>query len=113
MDYEYVREHYRVPACYGRRVTANGRAGVIARDEGHYIGVSFDDDKPGIISPCHPTWKVTYGDMGPVRRMSGSQERYQRFIEYGDGFDSFIDFCRWDAEQKGGAFEFPLFGEEE
>ena len=48
MDYEYVREHYRVPACYGRRVTANGRAGVIARDEGHYIGVSFDDDKPGI-----------------------------------------------------------------
>ena len=24
--------------------------------------------------------------------------RYQRFLEYGDMFDSFIEFCRWDAQ---------------
>lgn len=26
-----------------------------------------------------------------------SQERYRRFLEYGDGFDSFLGFCRWDS----------------
>jgi hypothetical protein len=30
-------------------------------------------------------------------RVSRSQKRYQRFREYGDGFSSFLDFCRWDA----------------
>ena len=27
-----------------------------------------------------------------------SKQRYRRFLEYGDHFDSFLDFCRWDAE---------------
>jgi hypothetical protein len=29
---------------------------------------------------------------------SKSRARYQRFLEYGYGFRSFIDYCRWDAE---------------
>lgn len=29
-----------------------------------------------------------------------SQQRYQRFLEYGDSFRSFIEFCRWDADPK-------------
>lgn len=27
-----------------------------------------------------------------------SKERYQRFLEFGDMFDNFLAFCRWDAE---------------
>lgn len=31
-------------------------------------------------------------------KVSKSKQRYRRFLEYGDSFDSFLDFCRWDAE---------------
>lgn len=31
-------------------------------------------------------------------KLSRSKARYARFREYGDSFDSFIDFCRWDAD---------------
>jgi len=92
---EYAQQYYGVPASIGRRVVVNGRHGVIAKDCGHHIGVNFDDEKPGSISPCHPTWEVEYLGMGKVRKMTRSQKRYQRFREFGDCFDSFIDFCRW------------------
>ena len=98
MNCEYVQEHYGVPACIGRRVIVNGKPGIIAEDRGHHIGVNFDSDKPGEVVPAHPTWKVEYGEMGKVRKMTRSQQRYQRFLEFGDGFDSFLDFCRWDAQ---------------
>lgn len=98
MDCGYVRTYYKVPAEIGRLVKVNGKPGIIAEDKGHYIGVNFDDDKPGKISNCHPTWKVEYLGMGIVRPITKSQMRYKRFLEYGDGFDSFIDYCRWDAE---------------
>lgn len=97
MACEYVRQHYGVPAAIGRRVTVSGKPGVIAADRGHYIGVNFDCDKPGVILNAHPTWQVEYLGMGPIRRMTASQARYQRFLEYGDCFDSFIDYCRWDS----------------
>lgn len=95
---EYVQQYYKVPACIGRRVIVNGRAGVIAEDCGNHIGVTFDDDKPGQISNCHPTWRVEYLGIGKVRPMTRSQRRYRRFIEYGDCFDDFLDFCRWHDE---------------
>jgi hypothetical protein len=44
MDCEYARVYYGVPACIGRRVTVDGKPGIIAEDRGHYIGVNFDDD---------------------------------------------------------------------
>ena len=31
-------------------------------------------------------------------KVSRSKQRYQRFLEYGECFDSFIDYLRWDAE---------------
>lgn len=95
---EYVQQYYGVPACIGRRVTVSGKPGIIAADRGNYIGVNFDSDKPGVILNAHPTSEVDYGDMGKVRKPSRYAARYDRFLEYGDGFDSFIDFCRWDAE---------------
>ena len=98
MSFEYVKDYYGVPASLGRRVIVNGRPGIIAADRGHYIGVNFDSDKPGDISNCHPTWRVEYLGMGKVRKLTRSQKRYLRFLEYGDGFESFIDFCRWDQE---------------
>lgn len=98
MNCEYVKEYYGVPATIGRRVVVSGKPGIIAQDRGHYIGVNFDADKPGVICNCHPASEVEYGDMGKVRKPSKSAARYSRFLEYGDCFDSFIQFCRWDAE---------------
>lgn len=105
---EYVQEHYGVPAVIGRRVMVSGKPGIIAADRGHYIGVNFDADRPGVISNCHPTSEVEYGEMGKVRKPSKGAARYLRWLEYGDSFDSFIQFCRWDAEPErswnGGAY---------
>lgn len=97
MDCEYIKEYYGVPACIGRRVNVNGEPGIITKDRGHYIGVNFDSDKPGVVVNAHPTWKVEYLGMGKIRNMTRSQARYQRFIEDGDCFDSFIDFYRWES----------------
>lgn len=99
MSCEYVRDYYNVPAKIGRRVIVNGKPGVIAKDCGNYIGVNFDSDKPGVISQCHPAWCVEYQGMGKVRKMTRSQARYQRWLEYGDSFDNFRHFLAWDAEQ--------------
>jgi hypothetical protein len=98
MNCEYVQNYYQVPACIGRVVKVDGKSGVIAEDMGNYIGVLFDENKPGNISPCHPTWKVEYFGLSKIRQMTKSQKRYKRYLEYSDSFDSFIDFCRWDSD---------------
>jgi len=100
MELEYICRVYGVPAVIGRRVEVAGRPGVIAADHGAYIGVLFDDEPPNRIRPHHPTSDglVYLGEMGRVRQMTRSQKRYRRFLEFGDRFDSFLDFCRWDAE---------------
>jgi len=97
MNCEYVREHYGVPASIGMRVTVNGKPGIIAEDMGHHIGVNFDSDKPGHISPAHPTWKVEYGEMGTIRKMTRSQARYRRYLSMDGFFDSFRDFLLWEC----------------
>lgn len=68
-------------------------------------GNGNDEDK------CSCGWKVTkpsnlgcflgtaiVGAIKPRHNVSKSKERYQRYLEYGDGFDSFLDYCRWDAD---------------
>lgn len=74
MAFEYVRKHYGVPACIGRRVKIDGKAGAIIGDRGHYIGVNFDDDKPEVIVSCHPTWEAEYGGMGKVRNITAAAD---------------------------------------
>lgn len=97
MSCEYVSNYYQVPAEIGRKVTIYGRSGIIAADRGSYIGVNFDDDRPGVICNAHPIDGVEYGEMGRLRNLTESQKRYQRYQEYGDGFESFIEYCYWDA----------------
>lgn len=96
----YASEYYGVPANVGRRVIVNGQPGIIAEDRGHYLGVNFDSDKPGVISNCHPEWEVEYLEMGKVRKMTRSQQRYKRYLQYGDSFENFRHFLVWDAEQE-------------
>lgn len=93
---QYAKEYYGVPADIGRRVIIAGKPGIIAEDRGNYIGVNFDHDKPGVVTNAHPTWRVEYGEMGAIRRPSRSQRRYQRYLEFGDMFEDFRQFLRWD-----------------
>ena len=100
MNCEYVKRTYGVPAEIGRRVTVYGKPGIITEDRGHYIGVTLDSDKPGVVKNYHPTDGVEYHGIGKVRRPSKWSQRYSRFLEYGHGFDSFLDYCRWDSEKE-------------
>jgi len=99
-DCEYVKEYYGVPACIGRRVIAYGKPGIIVEDRGNYIGVTLDSEKPGTVNNYHPVDGIEYGEMGKIRPMTRSQARYQRYLEYGDGFRSFMDFCRWHDDDE-------------
>ena len=92
MNCQYVREKYGVPAAIGRRVIASGKPGVIAEDRGHYIGVNFDSDKPGVIFNVHPKSNVEYLEMDKVRKMTCSQKRYQDYLKVADCFNSFRHF---------------------
>lgn len=92
--FKYVKDYYGVPACYGRRVVHRGNPGIIAEDRGHYIGVNFDEDKPGVVFNVHPTDKVEYLGMGKVRKMTRAQKRYQEYLKYGDSYDNFMHFLR-------------------
>lgn len=99
MSCEYVRQHYGVPAVVGRRVTVSGKPGIIAEDRGHYIGVNFDSDRPGVIHNAHPTSEVIYGEMGTIRPMTASQRRYARYLSAADLYDSFRHFLRCDESR--------------
>lgn len=100
MIFDYIKTHYNVPAEMGRRVTVSGKPGIITEDRGHYIGVNFDADKPGVIKNAHPTWEVEYLGMGVIRPMTRAQARYQRYLDIGDCFDNFRDFLLYDARNK-------------
>lgn len=99
MNCEYVQQNYGVPAKIGRRVVVHGKPGIIAADRGHYIGVNFDDNKPGVIHNAHPTDEVEYLGIGKVRSMTAGQRRYQDYLDVGDQFDSFLHFLRYRAWQ--------------
>jgi hypothetical protein len=101
MNCEYVQKIYGVPACIGRKVSYKGRNGIISEDRGNYIGVTFDDEKSGRVSNFHPeTEGLEYLGMGVVRKRTKSQERYRRYLEYGDGFHTFLDYVRWDSDRE-------------
>ena len=91
-DFEYVKEYYGVPACIGRRIEHMGEYGIIYEDRGHYIGVNFDKDKPGVVFNVHPTDNVKYLGMGKLRKMTRSQKRYQDYLRVSDCYGSFAQY---------------------
>lgn len=94
---EYVSNYYQVPACIGRRVSYNGRRGIITKDKGAYIGVTFDDEPASSVNCFHPlTEGLEYMDIGTPRQMTRSQLRYQRYLEMEDCFENFKDFLKYD-----------------
>jgi hypothetical protein len=97
---QYVRDHYGVPACIGRRVVVGGKPGIIAADRGNYIGVNFDESKPGHIFNCHPTDEVEYGEMGKIRKMTRSQKRWADYSDVADCFESFWHWLRHKKAEK-------------
>lgn len=98
--FKYIRDHYGVPAEIGRRVTIDGKPGIITADRGNYIGVTLDSEKPGRISNYHPTDGVEYLGMGKVRKVSKSRERYQRYLSIADIFGSFRDFLAYEKTER-------------
>jgi len=92
----YTQEHYGVPSDIGRIIAYNGRQGVISEDRGHYVGVTFDDEKPGTVGNFHPTTEgLEYLGMGKVRPMTRSQQRYKDFIraDTDQTFSEWMGFC--------------------
>ena len=94
MSCEYVRKHYDVPACIGRRVLVYGKPGIISEDRGNYIGVTLDTDKPGRVSNYHPTDHVEYLGMGEVRQPTRSQKNYQDYLRSDCGH-TFAEWMRF------------------
>jgi hypothetical protein len=97
---QYIRDTYGVPVEIGRRVTVYGKPGIIVADRGHYIGVNFDLDKPGKICNAHPTDQVVYLEMGKIRKMTRSQERYQKYLGVSECFESFWEFLRYESDNR-------------
>jgi len=97
----YASKTYGVPADVGRRVTVYGKPGIIAVDRGHYLGVNFDADKPGVIRNCHPTDEVIYGEMGKIRQLTRSQQNYRDYLDSELDFrDGFKGWLRWKSRQR-------------
>jgi hypothetical protein len=92
MALEYVRDYYGVPAEIGRLVTVYGKPGIITADRGHYIGVTFDTDKPYVVRNAHPTSEVVYGEMGAPRKLTQAQRRYQEYLDVADLYEDFAHF---------------------
>ena len=90
MDFEYIKNRYKVPAEMNRVVIMNGKKGVITKDMGNYVGVNFYDEKTANPLPCHPTWEMQYLDefdyKPPVKKLTASQKRYREYLRDDSGF---------------------------
>ena len=77
MSFEYIKNYYGVPAEIGRRVTVDGKQGVIAEDLGSHIGVRFDGENT--VVPCHQAWRVIYGNLEPLFESDGNDINTEDF----------------------------------
>ena len=101
MAFEYIQQHYGVSPQIGQGVIVYGKPGVIIEDRGHYIGVNFDSDKPGVSSNCHPIDGVVYGEMQKIKKPTKSQQRYQQYIDDDWFSESFGDYLKWQMYPGG------------
>lgn len=80
--FEYIKDYYGVHVEIGMDIEFRGERGIVTNDKGHYIGVTFDKNKPGVVSNIHPTdelLKIT-GKFRKVRCMTRSQSNYQDYL---------------------------------
>lgn len=68
----------------GLMTQRNGRGNVLTGGSDLFMVTPKGIDYVALNSPQRP-------------KLSRSKQRYLRYREYGDGFDSFLAFCRWDA----------------
>lgn len=61
----------------------------------HKCAAGWNRTKPSDLG-CYCGMPIV-GEPRRQPKMTRSQERYQRFLEFGDCFDSFRDFLSWDA----------------
>jgi hypothetical protein len=98
--FDYITRAYGVPACIGRRITIHGKPATITSDLGHYIGITYDTDKPGVIRNAHPTDGVVYFDaVVKPRRASRSARRYADYLR-AEASVSFAEWLRITGEAK-------------
>lgn len=83
MLFEHVRAYYDVPAQMGLEIHYKGKRGLISKDCRHYIGATFDEDKPTVVHHIHPTDpNLKYGTtIRKLRKPTRSQRRYRDYIE--------------------------------
>jgi hypothetical protein len=98
MSFQYIQDYYKVPAETGRRVSYQGKEGVITRAINQYIEIHFDGDKKP-RGPFHPTCDITYLGMGKVPKLTASQLRYRRYRE-NDCFDNFRQFLAYEKDER-------------
>lgn len=101
--FDYVRQHYGVPACHGRRVIAYGKPGVITTDFGHYVGIVLDEDVKRRPRRYHPEDGIVYGEMATALP---KPPRYTNFDRYKDEewdceFHEFLNINLPDFETRG------------
>ncbi len=94
MNFEYIKNFYDVQAELGMLIKYKDKTGIIAEDRGNYIGVNFDDNKPGDIRNVHPTDPnlIFLNKYGKIRKMTRSQQRYYdyRMSEYPGSFREYL-----------------------
>jgi hypothetical protein len=54
------------------------------------------DDSIFHVTPAGVDYVALHSPARP--KVSRGKQRYSRYLEYGDGFESFLNFCRWDAD---------------
>ena len=93
MRLEYIKDHYGVDISLGMEVEFNGDTGVVTADRGHYVGVTFDKDKPGAMSNIHPTDEAIKftGRVRKIRGMTRPQRNYQGYLR----LESDLTFAEW------------------
>lgn len=95
MNFQYIKDKYKVPAAMHREVIVDGKRGVITKDMGNYIGVNFYENQTPEALPCHPTWEVqyleTFNPNPPIKKLSRSQKRYREYLRD----DSGLTFKEW------------------
>ena len=89
--------------AYRNHYVAGGKDVALCRE---IVALGFMEERTGSeLSGGDPLFLVTPEGELAMRancpkppKLSRSKQRYRRFLEYRDWFESFLDFCRWDAQ---------------